>query len=223
MRRYFLLILLLLFFIPPAVANFTTVSSDTTLVEGHNLQLFCIASGRPTPNITFVRIFPDGSESDVLHRGATWDLINISRTDAGTYRCTANNGVGNPVNHTLRVNVQCEYTTEDRLFLVERFFLSLPLVFFRVCAPKGGWWSLAFLAETMEIGEKNRDSTDNIKNFPVHHAFLHFFSEQSLGKISAKDVELFRRESVHEFYRLKELITLEQVNTSVVEEDNNLN
>lgn len=115
MRRYFLLILLL-FFIPLAVANFTTVSSDTTLVEGHNLQLFCIASGRPTPNITFVRIFPDGSESDVLHRGATWDLINISRTDAGTYRCTANNGVGNPVNHTLQVNVQCEYTTEDRLF-----------------------------------------------------------------------------------------------------------
>ena len=87
MGRYFLLILLL-FFIPLAVANFTTVSSDTTLVEGHNLQLFCIASGRPAPNITFVRIFPDGSESDVLHRGATWNLINISRTDAGTAQQT---------------------------------------------------------------------------------------------------------------------------------------
>ena len=49
-----------------------------------------------------------------------------------------------------------------------------------------------------------------------------FFSEQGLGKISAKDVQLFRRGSVHEFYRLKELITLEQVNTSIVEKDNNL-
>ena len=184
--------ILLLFFIPLALANFTTVSSDTTLVEGHNLQLFCIASGRPTPNITFVRIFPDGSESDVLHRGATWDLINISRTDAGTYRCTANNGVGNPVNHTLRVNVQCEYMTEDRLFLVERFFLSFPLVFFRVCAPKGGWWSQAFLAETMETGEKNRDSTDNIKKLsraPCISAF--FFSEQSLGNDFCKRCRAF--------------------------------
>ena len=181
MGRYFLLILLL-FFIPLAVANFTTVSSDTTLVEGHNLQLFCIASGRPAPNITFVRIFPDGSESDVLHRGATWDLINISRTDAGTYRCTANNGVGNPVNHTLRVNVQCEYTTEDRLVLVERFFLSLPLVFFRVCSPKGGWWSLAFLAETMETGEKNRDSTDNIKKLSSAPCISAFFFWTKLRK-----------------------------------------
>ena len=31
----------------------------------------------------------------------------------------------------------------------------------------------------------------------------------------AKEVELFRNVSVHEFYRLKALITLEQMNTSV--------
>ena len=30
-----------------------------------------------------------------------------------------------------------------------------------------------------------------------------------------KDVELFQNRSVHEFYRLKALITLEQVNTLV--------
>ena len=48
--------------------------------------------------------------------------------------------------------------------------------------------------------------------------------EESLGKINQCDLELFRNGSVHEFYRLKEfyynfrlkeLITLEQVNTSV--------
>ena len=43
------------------------------------------------------------------------------------------------------------------------------------------------------------------------------FREESLGKIKAKDVELIRNGSVHEFYRLKALSTLEQVNTSVVE------
>ena len=57
------------------------------------------------------------------------------------------------------------------------------------------------------------------------------FCEESLGKINKCDLELFRNGSVHEFYRLKEfyynfclkeLITLEQVNTSVVEKKRSL-
>ena len=54
-----------------------------------------------------------GGESNVLHTGTTWDFKNISRTDNGTYRCTASNGVGNPASHTLQVkiNVECEYMT----------------------------------------------------------------------------------------------------------------
>ena len=92
-----------------APATITNVSSDEPLLEGSDLQLFCTASGRPTPDVTWVRIFPSGSESDVLHRGTTWGLKKISRTDAGTYRCTASNGVGSPVSGTLRVNVECEF------------------------------------------------------------------------------------------------------------------
>ena len=46
---------------------------------------------------------------------------------------------------------------------------------------------------------------------------MHLFCEECLGKINVKDVELFRNGSIHELYRLKALITLEQVNTSVVE------
>ena len=40
------------------------------------------------------------------------------------------------------------------------------------------------------------------------------FCEQSLRKIKFRGSELFRNVSVHEFYRLKALITLEQVNTT---------
>ena len=93
-----------------APATITNVSSDIKpLLEGTDLQVFCVASGRPIPDITWARIFPSGSVSDVLHRNTTWDFKNISRTDAGTYRCTASNGVGNPVSRTLQVNVECEY------------------------------------------------------------------------------------------------------------------
>ena len=42
--------------------------------------------------------------------------------------------------------------------------------------------------------------------------------EECVRKINEKDVALFRKKSVHEFSHLKALITLEQVNTSVVEE-----
>ena len=42
------------------------------------------------------------------------------------------------------------------------------------------------------------------------------------SKIDEKDVELLRNGSVHEFYHLKALITLEQVTTSEAEKKKNL-
>ena len=61
-----------------------------------------------------------------------------------------------------------------------------------VCAHQKGSWSQVFLAETVETGDKNRDVTDDIFRAP------YMFCEGSLGKINAKDVELFRNRSVHE-------------------------
>jgi len=63
-------------------------------------------------------------------------------------------------------------------------------------------WSQAFLAETVETGDKNCD-------VPQRHAL---FCEDILGKINVKAVKLFQNGSVHQ---LKALITLERVNTSV--------
>ena len=53
-----------------------------------------------------------------------------------------------------------------------------------VCSPKGGRkWSQALMVETVEIGDKNRDVTDNI------FRELCMFCEQSLGKINAFEPE----------------------------------
>ena len=92
-------------------ASLTNVSPDQTVSEESNMQLLCEATGKPTPNITWTRVLEDGSNSEVLHQGPTWDFPNISRTDAGTYRCTADNGFGNPVGYQVNVNVTCEYFT----------------------------------------------------------------------------------------------------------------
>ena len=61
-------------------------------------------------------------------------------------------------------------------------------LFFQVCTPKGG------LGETMETGD----------------------TYCNMSTTYLKDVELFWNRSVHKFYCLKALFTLEQVNTSVV-------
>ena len=49
------------------------------------------------------------------------------------------------------------------------------------------------------------------------------FCEESLGKVNAKELELFQNRLVHEFYCLKVSIISEQVNTSEVEKKKNVN
>ena len=58
----------------------------------------------------------------------------------------------------------------------------------------------AFLADTVETGTNNR--------FVMEATHV-------LRRKLSKDLELFGNVSVHEFYRLKALITLEQVNTEL--------
>ena len=82
--------------------------------------------------------------------------------------------------------------------------------------------SQAFLAETVETENKNRCVTEAMHVLrslctatpPLKK--IRKTSEESLGKINKRDLELLRNRSVHRFYHLKELIALEQVKTSVV-------
>ena len=97
-------------------------------------------------------------------------------------------------------------------------------LFFFVCAHVRESWSRAFLAWTVETRDKHREVTDSLlqrRLLDLHQKTFFrepcIFCEESRGKINAKDVELFRNGWVHEFYHLKALIALEQVNTSIVE------
>ena len=87
------------------------VSGDQEVPEGKSLHLFCGASGKPTPNITWTKQLEDGSMSKVLHHGPTWNFTNINTTDSGTYLCTADNGFGNAVSgQAVKVIVTGKYT-----------------------------------------------------------------------------------------------------------------
>ena len=40
--------------------------------------------------------------------GLSLELHQVTRHEAGTYICVASNGVGDPAEATIRVNVECE-------------------------------------------------------------------------------------------------------------------
>ena len=92
---------------PPGIAN---VSNDQVVCEGFLVTLSCNATGRPTPTINWTKVEGNGEDSAPLLPvvDGKYVLSNIQRCANGTYRCTAHNGVGIPVNHTVSVKVDCK-------------------------------------------------------------------------------------------------------------------
>ena len=88
--------------------EFNSFSSDVVVVEGDpSVTLECIADGEPTPNITWTKVYADGSDSGVLGTGNQF-VLETNRNNSGTYRCTAYNGIGTAPNHTVKVEVNCK-------------------------------------------------------------------------------------------------------------------
>ena len=94
----------LIFAVPPGIAN---ASNDQVVCEGSLVTLSCNALGTPTPTITWTKVEDNGTDSVPLLTvvDGKYVLSNIQRSANGTYRCTADNGVGVPVNRTVSVKV----------------------------------------------------------------------------------------------------------------------
>ncbi|XP_067030288.1 protein amalgam-like isoform X2 [Acropora muricata] len=67
-------------------------------IEGGNVTLKCVAEGKPMPSVIWTRPF----DNSVV----TMPLVGISRHDVRDYRCTAQNGVGNPDIRNITIDVQ---------------------------------------------------------------------------------------------------------------------
>ena len=95
---------------PPGIAS---VSNDQVACEGSLVTLSCNATGNPTPNISWTKVEDNGTDSAPLLPAMVGKYVmsNIQRSVNGTYRCTADNGVGAPVNRTVRVKVECKSRT----------------------------------------------------------------------------------------------------------------
>ena len=84
------------------------LEAQTVIVtKGQSLILECVASGIPPPQVTWAK---DGS-SVAGYNKTRFLLTNLlidatSEEDSGTYRCMANNGVGEPGVAVILYNVQ---------------------------------------------------------------------------------------------------------------------
>ena len=63
-------------------------------------------------------MFDNGSDSDVLFTGEQF-VVDNNRSSAGTYRCTADNGIGTAPNRTIAVDVICKYFIFLSILLVQ--------------------------------------------------------------------------------------------------------
>ena len=73
------------------------------------VTLSCNATGKPIPSITWTRVWENGADSGELpSMDGIYVISNTSRSSNGTYRCTASNGAGTPVNQSTEVIVECK-------------------------------------------------------------------------------------------------------------------
>ncbi|KAL9964669.1 hypothetical protein ACROYT_G028344 [Oculina patagonica] len=81
------------------VASSILPIQNETVTEGGAVNLTCIASGTPDPTVSWFK--PDGQRVDA----SQLMLTNISRDEAGEYRCEASNECGN-ASQTATIDVQ---------------------------------------------------------------------------------------------------------------------
>ena len=74
-----------------------------TIMEGYNLTVVCNASGIPAPMVTWIKV----GGGEIITNGSELVLTNISKNEAGEYRCEASNECGN-ASETATVEVQCK-------------------------------------------------------------------------------------------------------------------
>ena len=80
----------------------TIQQCSTPVTEGNTAAMYCNATGNPVPNTAWIKSGKTVSYSEGLV------IVNISRSEAGSYECVAWNGIGRNATKICRVDVQCK-------------------------------------------------------------------------------------------------------------------
>ncbi|XP_042296788.1 igLON family member 5 [Sceloporus undulatus] len=89
-------------------ARIVNISSAVTVNEGSNVNLLCLAMGKPEPTVTW-RQLKDGFTSE----GEYLEITEINRQQAGEYECITANGVSTPDSKRVLITVNYPPTITD--------------------------------------------------------------------------------------------------------------
>ncbi|KAH6928079.1 hypothetical protein HPB50_011606 [Hyalomma asiaticum] len=87
-----------------APPEWISAPEDLSAVRGSNLTAHCKASGSPPPKISWTRT-KDGETTLLKAEDGLLFIHNVRVSDAGTYSCKAENGVGPTIARTIRVTI----------------------------------------------------------------------------------------------------------------------
>ena len=90
------------FAVPPSIHR---GQENRTVNESSNLELFCNATGNPSPNITWSNA---ANPSFKLASDEVLIVKNVSKNDSGVYQCMASNGIGRDALTSWIVTVNCK-------------------------------------------------------------------------------------------------------------------
>ena len=89
--------------VPPRIT--TEPDREYEVRVGSNLTLTCNASGDPLPEVAWSK---EGQSLKLFNvTGPVLHLVNVTREDVGSYKCTAKNKVGEAFRRAA-VNVECK-------------------------------------------------------------------------------------------------------------------
>ncbi|XP_061633350.1 igLON family member 5 isoform X1 [Phyllopteryx taeniolatus] len=89
-------------------ARIVNISTDVSVNEGENVNLFCLAVGRPEPTVTW-----KDQKYGLVSEGEFLDITEIKRQQAEDYECITHNGVAPPDQRKVKVTVNYPPTITD--------------------------------------------------------------------------------------------------------------
>ena len=105
--------------VPP---SFDSRPTNQTVIEGTNTTFQCTATGNPTPTITWMKDGKSVAEGHTLS-------FETSRNDSGKYWCLATNGLGESINTTVNLDVQCKLVKNLRKVFPQRNIITVLMRF----------------------------------------------------------------------------------------------
>uniref|UniRef100_A0AAX7TJG3 MAM domain containing glycosylphosphatidylinositol anchor 2a n=1 Tax=Astatotilapia calliptera TaxID=8154 RepID=A0AAX7TJG3_ASTCA len=88
-----------------------------TIKEGETLELQCLVTGHPRPQIRWTKTAGGASDRESSLHNETLRIQNINRHQGGRYYCKAENGLGSPAIRSIRVDV---YYLDDPVITIHQ-------------------------------------------------------------------------------------------------------